>query len=184
MLLNIFKKANIKTDQRVTFKIKSSLSDTGWQEMWLHIGSGKGMFPDSTKPSHKAMLTRHQGVCGIHIRAISNKILMISICKMTLKINFFKLQLHLPGPNELRGKGNFVIFFNYQTMISKSHMTKSWNLNSHHYVFSGWSHWNHNKMVAVLQMPFSWKKMLVFWYKFHWISLLRAHWSISEHWSR
>ena len=39
--------------------------------------------------------------CGIHLRAISEEILKISILNMSLNITNLKLQPHLPGTNEL-----------------------------------------------------------------------------------
>ena len=37
------------------------------------------------------------GFCGIHVRAIFQEILLISICKMNLEIMILKLLLHLPA---------------------------------------------------------------------------------------
>ena len=39
--------------------------------------------------------------CGIQLRAISHKILMILICDIRLEITFLKLLPHLAGANEL-----------------------------------------------------------------------------------
>ena len=40
-------------------------------------------------------------LCGIHMRAISYAAFKTSICKMSFKITFLELLLHLPGANEL-----------------------------------------------------------------------------------
>ena len=46
---------------------------------------------------HKQMLTCHQWVCGIPLRAISLKVLMISFCKTSVKITLLRLLPHHPG---------------------------------------------------------------------------------------
>ena len=35
-------------------------SDTIWRQIWVNIGSGNGLMPDSTKPLPEPMLTDHQ----------------------------------------------------------------------------------------------------------------------------
>ena len=39
--------------------------------------------------------------CGIHLRVILHEILKISIIDKSLKINILRLQVHLPGADEL-----------------------------------------------------------------------------------
>ena len=58
-----------------------------------YIGSDNGLLPDSIKPLLEPMLTyiSSKVFSGIHMRAISQKTLMISISKKDLKITVFKL---------------------------------------------------------------------------------------------
>ena len=63
-----------------------------------------------TKPLPEPMLDQFQSLgrsrsCGIHIMPILQEILITSICKMSLKIIFLKLLLHVPGENELKQIG-------------------------------------------------------------------------------
>ena len=49
-------------------------------------------------------------------------------------------------------------------------------------------HWGLNKMGDILQMSFSnafsWKKIFVFWLKFHWNLFLMVHLTASQYWFR
>ena len=70
--------------------------------IWVNIGSGAGLLPDGTKPLHEPMLTNHQwglraflwgwfhGKCWTYVS-------LIGVWKLLIK----RLQLHLPGANEL-----------------------------------------------------------------------------------
>ena len=40
--------------------------------------------------------------CGIHLKEIPQQMILLSILEMTLKIIDLRLQLHLPGANELK----------------------------------------------------------------------------------
>ena len=55
------------------------------------------------------------GFWGIHIGTVTHEILMMSICKMSLKITFLKLLLHLPGTIEL---SNYIHFIKYALFSS------------------------------------------------------------------
>ena len=55
------------------------------------------------------------GFWGIHIGTVTHEILMMSICKMSLKITFLKLLLHLPGTTEL---SNYIHFIKYALFSS------------------------------------------------------------------
>ena len=65
--------------------------------IWINIGSGNGLLPDSTKPLVKPMSTSHRWALvafgwGQFLRYLSSK---------SLKITHFKSQPHLPGASEL-----------------------------------------------------------------------------------
>ena len=45
------------------------------------------------------------GFCGMDMKAINHKLLMISICEMSLKMTFFKIVVHFPGSHELNDRG-------------------------------------------------------------------------------
>ena len=56
---------------------------------------------------------------------------------------------------------------------------------------AGWKHWTHwgrDKMAAIFQTTFSsafsWMKMFVFRFKFHWRLFLRVQLTIFQHWLR
>ena len=71
-------------------------------EIWVNIGSGNGLLPDSTKPLPEPMLTDHQwSPSDIHIRAISQEMPQPSVTKICLKITYLNLHLNFPGANEL-----------------------------------------------------------------------------------
>ena len=80
-------------------------------EIWVKIGSGNGLLPDSTKPLPGPMLTDHPSVRSrdIHIRAISQQMPQPSITKICLKITYLKFHSNFPGANELTGSGELFI---------------------------------------------------------------------------
>ena len=65
------------------------------------------------------MLTYHHSkvLCGIPLRAISQKMLKDFILEMSLKITNLRLQLHLPGANELNWAG---IPYNNECILRKT----------------------------------------------------------------
>ena len=71
-------------------------------EIWVNIGSGDGLLPDSTKPLSKPMLTDHHlKSSDIHSRAISQEMPQPSITKIRLKITYLKFHSNFSGANEL-----------------------------------------------------------------------------------
>ena len=71
-------------------------------EIWVSIGSGNGLLPDSTKPLPEPMLTDHHlKSSDIHIRAISQEMPQPSITKIHLKITYLEFHSNFPRANEL-----------------------------------------------------------------------------------
>ena len=70
-------------------------------EIWVNIGLGNGFLPDGTKPLPEPILTYYQW-SRIHLRAILQEVLKISVLDMSLKIADLRLKPHLLGANELR----------------------------------------------------------------------------------
>ena len=70
-----------------------------------NIGPGNVcLLPDGIKPLPEPMLTCHQScsvTIHIHLKAISQEVLEVSIWKVSLIITFSRTTLHLPGANEL-----------------------------------------------------------------------------------
>ena len=58
--------------------------------LWVNIGSGNGLLPDSTKPLPKPMLTYYR---GIHLRAISREVQLNIICNMLFEFTFLKVYI-------------------------------------------------------------------------------------------
>ena len=72
-------------------------------EIWVSFCSGSGLLPNRIKPLPEPTVDLSSKVfCGIHLRAISQEILKISIHKMSLTITLLELQPHFLGANELR----------------------------------------------------------------------------------
>ena len=74
-------------------------------EIWVNIGSGNGLFNVAWR--HQAITWTNVDLssvrsCGIHLGAISEERLEISILDLTLKNTNLKLQPHHPRANELR----------------------------------------------------------------------------------
>ena len=72
--------------------------------LWVHIGSGNGLFPDSTKPSAEQMFSIDLSSVrsnDIHIWAVSHEIPQPLITKISLKITYVKFHSYLPGANDL-----------------------------------------------------------------------------------
>ena len=53
----------------------------------VNIGSGNGLLPDGTKPLCEPWMTY---ILNIHLRAISQEVLMNLICNMNLEITLLK----------------------------------------------------------------------------------------------
>ena len=71
-------------------------------EIWVNIGSGNGLLPNSTKPLPEPMLTDHQWKSSdIHIRAISQEMPQPSVIEIRLKITYLKFNSNFLGANEL-----------------------------------------------------------------------------------
>ena len=98
----------------------------GIRKIWVNNGPGNGLLFDVTKPLPDPMWTYmyHQPArfCGIHLEAIVNKMLSISILKINLKITLqYLLPYHL-GYNELnvcecrKLSSNHVVLFQMITM--------------------------------------------------------------------
>ena len=60
------------------------------------------------------------GICGIHLRANSQRVPQLLLCIMSSKIIFLRLQPHLPGTTELRAETNElnVMFVNTNATLS------------------------------------------------------------------
>ena len=55
-------------------------------QVCVNIGSGNGLVPDGTKPLPETMLTSHPKYSSIHLRAISQEMLMNFIQSICLEI--------------------------------------------------------------------------------------------------
>ena len=69
-------------------------------EIWVNIGSGNGLLPDSTKPLPEPMLPCVMS-SDIHLRLILQEIPQPSITKISSKIACQIFQSNLPGAKEL-----------------------------------------------------------------------------------
>ena len=67
-----------------------------WWQIWVNIGSGKGLLPDGTKP-----LPDLCPVAFIWDWGLMQEILQPSLSKIRLKIIYLQFHLNLPGANEL-----------------------------------------------------------------------------------
>ena len=93
-------------------------------EIWVNIGSGNGLLPDSTKPLPEPMLTDHQWspmtfILGqFHKRCLNQQSL-----KSVWKITYLKFHSNLPGANELTGmtSNHEVMVLQDQTITSIPH---------------------------------------------------------------
>ena len=63
---------------------------------WVNTGSGNGMMPDGTKPLPKPMLTSLITYHDIHLKAIFQVMLKISVTKICLKFINLKVQSYFP----------------------------------------------------------------------------------------
>ena len=70
-------------------------------EIWVNIGSGNGLLPDGTKPLPDAMDFSLVKCFGIHLRAVSQELLINFRWNMCLEIALLKLLPHLSAVNEL-----------------------------------------------------------------------------------
>ena len=66
----------------------------------VNICSGKGLLPDGVSSVRSY---------GIHLKAISQEMLKISVFDMSLKMSNLRLQPHLPGANELTMEFHFFL---------------------------------------------------------------------------
>ena len=66
----------------------------------LNIGSGNTLLPEGAKALQETMLTYL--FCGTQLRPISQEVLKISVCKMSLKNTLANVLPPLSGPNELK----------------------------------------------------------------------------------
>ena len=62
---------------------------------WVNIGSGNGLLPDVTKPLPGPIISE---VCGIHLGALAQEMLEISILDMSLKISHLDYSHNSQGP--------------------------------------------------------------------------------------
>ena len=66
--------------------------------IWVNIGSGIGLMPDSTKPLPEPILIFHQ---WCPVAPILQEVPQMRICKMSLKNTLLKLLAHISQANEL-----------------------------------------------------------------------------------
>ena len=77
----------------------------------VNIGSGNGLLPDSTKPLPESMLTSefplviNEVLCDIHLREISQELLLNLNNIMSLEITLLKLLQYYISPNVLINTG-------------------------------------------------------------------------------
>ena len=76
-----------------------------WRHMvtsiWINIGWGNNLLPDSNKPSSEPILP-HRVFCVIQLRAISQEVLMNLFSDICSEIALKELLLHIPGVDELK----------------------------------------------------------------------------------
>ena len=70
--------------------------------IWVNIGSGNGLLPDSTKPLPEPMLTYHQwGPMKITWGKFHKRYFRHKSLKIAWKLRYLKFHANLPGANEL-----------------------------------------------------------------------------------